>query len=210
MARKIVYRNSTVDSGSPQLTIPAGGALAVYSAGGCRILQFSQASSNYPAKWSQVAVVAADTSYTTGTYSAGATLAIESFGDETYYEIGTAPTVQWVNLSSGNIPSAAAQAVNTSATLTVANLLGQVITSSTAAAVTGTLMTGTVLDAGTSFNVGDWFEFSIINTGGANAFTVSTATGWTLVGSMTVALSTSGRFRVLKTAANTFTMYRMA
>ena len=208
MAIRGVFRNLVVDSGSPQLTIPAGAALAVYSAAGARILQWTQASANYPGKWSQLAVIPADTPYVTSTFASGALLAIESYGLEVYYEIGTAPVVQVTAGMSGN--AVTPSAVNTSATLTVANLMGQVITSSTVAAVTGTLMTGTVLDAGATFNVNDWFEFSVINTGGTNAFTVATATGWTLVGSMTVALSTSGRFRAYKTAANTFTMYRMS
>ena len=207
MARKIIYRNSVSDSGSPGITIPAGGALAVYSAGGAKVsqwLNFPQ----YPQKLGFVAAVAPDAQYVSGTYSAGATLVVEGYGDEVYYEVGTAPIVQFMTGSAGYMGTASA--VNTSATLTVANLLSQVITSSTAAAVTGTLMTGTVLDAGSSFNVGDAFDFTVINTGGTNAFTVATATGWTLVGSMTVALSTSGRFRFQKTAANTFTMYRMS
>ena len=45
--------------------------------------------------------------------------------------------------------------------------------------------------------------------GGANAFTVTAATGHTIVGAAAVANSTSGRFRTRKTAANTFVTYRI-
>lgn len=207
MARKVIYRNSVSDSGSPGITLTAGQALAVYSAGGAKIsqwLNFPQ----YPQKLGYVAAVPADSQYVTGTYSAGATLVVEGYGDEVYYEVGTAPQVQFLTGSSGSMTGP--NAVNTSATLTIAQILGQVITSSTAAAVTGTLPTGTVMDAGSSFNIGDAFDFTVINTGGTNTFTIATATGWTLTGSMVVALSTSGRFRLHKTAANTFTMYRLS
>lgn len=207
MAITLVYRNSVSDSGSPGITIPAGAALAVWSAGGCKVsqwLNFPQ----YPQKLGPVQTVAPQVQYVTSTYSAGATLVIEAYGAEVYYEVGTAPIVQFV--SGGGGGQTGPNAVNTSATLTVAQILGQVITSTTAAAVTATLPTGTVLDAGSTFNIGDVFDFSVINTGGTNAITVTTATGWTLVGAMAVAANTSGRFRLYKTAANTFTMFRMS
>jgi hypothetical protein len=48
-----------------------------------------------------------------------------------------------------------------------------------------------------------------VNTGGTNAFTVAGDTGNTLVGSGVVAASNSHEFRTTKTAANTFTTYRI-
>jgi hypothetical protein len=84
-----------------------------------------------------------------------------------------------------------------------------IVTSTTAAAVTGTLPTGAVLDASSSFQIGDSFDWKVINTGATNAFTVAAATGHTIVGSATVALSTSARFRTAKTAAATFVTYRI-
>lgn len=209
MARKVVYRNSVADSGSGNagITLPAGAAIAVYSAGGARILQWANFP-QYPQKFIQVATVAPDTQVVTSTFASGAVIVLEGYGDEVYYEVGTAPIVQFATGSAGAMGTASA--VNTSATLTVANIFSQVITSSTAAAVTGTLMTGTVMDAGGSFNVGDAFDFTVINTGATNTFTIATATGWTLVGNMVVALSSSGRFRLQKTAANTFSLYRLS
>lgn len=102
-------------------------------------------------------------------------------------------------------------AVNTTATLTIANLLAGIITSTTAAAVTGTLPTGTLTDAGVTdpaMAIGDCFDWSVINTGGTNAFTVAAGTDHTLVGSGAVAANSSQRFRTRKTAANTFVTYR--
>jgi hypothetical protein len=78
--------------------------------------------------------------------------------------------------------------------------------------VTATPPTGTVLDAATTLAVNESFDFSVINTGASNAFTISVGggvAGCTLVGNMVVALSSSGRFRVRKTAAATYTIYRI-
>lgn len=103
-------------------------------------------------------------------------------------------------------------AVNATATLTIAQLLTGIITSTTAAAVTGTLPTGTLTDAGVTdpgMAVDDAFEWTVINTGGTNAFTVAAGTGHTLVGSGVVAANSAQTFRTRKTAANTFVTYRV-
>lgn len=99
-------------------------------------------------------------------------------------------------------------AVNATATLTVANLQTRIITSTTAAAVTGTLPTGTLMDDlyGGSTDMG--YDWSVINTG-ANAFTVAAGTGHTVVGNMVVAAGTSASFRTRRTAANTWINYRI-
>lgn len=104
-------------------------------------------------------------------------------------------------------------AINATATLTIAQLLTLIITSTTAAAVTGTLPTGTLTDAaiiGNASPANTYFDWSVINTGLSNSFTVAAGTGHTLVGSSVVAASTSGRFRSRKTAANTFVTYRLS
>jgi hypothetical protein len=49
----------------------------------------------------------------------------------------------------------------------------------------------------------------VINTGG-NTFTVTAATGHTIVGVAAVVTVTSGNFRTRKTAADTFITYRMS
>lgn len=101
-------------------------------------------------------------------------------------------------------------AVNATATLTAANLLTGLITSTTAAAVTATLPTGTLMDAAETMAVNDSFTWTVINTGAANALTVAAGTAHTVVGNMVVALSTSATFLTRKTAANTFVTYRAA
>lgn len=103
-------------------------------------------------------------------------------------------------------------AVDSTATLTIANLQTGIITSSTAAAVTGTLPTGTLTDAGFTdppLAVNESFEWSVTVTGATNAFTVAAGTAHTLVGSGVVLAATSAQFRTRKTAANTFVSYRI-
>jgi hypothetical protein len=100
-------------------------------------------------------------------------------------------------------------AVDATATLTAAQLLAGVITSTTAAAVNGTLPTGTLLDAADSLAIDDAFEWVVINTGAANAFTILAGATHTIVGNPAVALSSSGRFLTRKTATGTFITYRI-
>ena len=107
----------------------------------------------------------------------------------------------------------AASAVNATASLNASTVLLGIITSTTAATVTLTLPTGTNFENAintysTAKPVSSAFDFSIINTG-TNNLTVASAAGWTLVGSMTISASTSGSFRSRKSAANTFTLYRL-
>jgi len=89
-------------------------------------------------------------------------------------------------------------------------ILDGIVTSSTAAAVTATLDTGAVMDDATTMAIGDSFDWSAINTGGSNAFTVTpAASGHTVVGAGAVDANTSGSFRTRKTAADTFVTYRI-
>ena len=100
-------------------------------------------------------------------------------------------------------------AVNTTATLTVANIQAQIITTTTAAAVDMTLPTGTAMDAGYAVNINDLAQdWTVINTG-SNAATLLAGTDHTIVGSAVVAAGTSGSFRSRRTAANTYVTYRL-
>lgn len=98
---------------------------------------------------------------------------------------------------------------NAAATLTIAELLTGIV-QYTGAAANLTLPTGANIDAGVLAGLAAdrAFEFVVINTG-SGAATIVTNTGLTLLGSMAVAIGTSARFRVRKTAANTYTVYRV-
>jgi hypothetical protein len=99
--------------------------------------------------------------------------------------------------------------LNATGTLTAALIYTKIVTSTTGAAVTATLDTGTVMDASATWAINDSFDWSIINTGG-NTLTVTAATGHTIVGVAAVVTVTSATFRTRKTAANTFVTYRLA
>jgi hypothetical protein len=109
-----------------------------------------------------------------------------------------------------NVVQSAPGTLNATGTLTAALIRGGIVTSTTASAVTATLDTGAVMDGAVRMAVNDAFTWSAINTGGANAFTVTAAaTGHTIVGAGAVAANSSGLFLTRKTAADTFVTYRI-
>lgn len=102
----------------------------------------------------------------------------------------------------------------TTPTLAVADLLTGIVTSTNASAVTATLDTGTLMDAGvdgTTLGVDVAFDWSLENLGSSSgAATVTASSGHTVVGNMVVAITTTGRFRSRRTAAATWITYRLA
>jgi hypothetical protein len=104
-------------------------------------------------------------------------------------------------------------ALTGSATLTTAQIQTQIIQVTSATAVALTMPTGTVIDGAIVpiIDANTSIDFYIINTGSASgAVTVSGATGSTLVGSGSIAISTSAFFRLRRTALNTYSLYRLA
>lgn len=108
-------------------------------------------------------------------------------------------------------PQATPTAKTATATLTIAELLTQIITATSASAVALTLPTGTLTDAGLNSGASAAdasFDWSVINLGSSSgAVTMTAGTDHTYVGAAVVAISTAARFRTRKTAANTFVTY---
>ena len=104
-------------------------------------------------------------------------------------------------------------AKSASATLTIVELLTGIVTTSGTSAITLTLPTGTLTDAGVTapaLPVNGCFDWAVINTGtSAGAVTLAAGTGHTLVGSAAIAIGSSAGFRTRKTAGNTFVSYRV-
>lgn len=187
--------------GNATVNIAAGGSLAVYTTNVAKVYQV-QVSPNYSPSNSLLGTVnGGETIF--GPYTNATTLLIEAKADVVLYETGTAPKTQGAPAQPDPV------AVNTTGAVSAAAILGGIVTSTTAAGVTGTMPTGTVMDAASEFAVNDYIDWSVIATG-ANAFTVAGDTGHTIVGNAVVATVTSGRFRTRKTAANTFITYRLA
>ena len=124
--------------------------------------------------------------------------------------------------TSGNIinlnPTLAA--INTSATATAANIVSGYITSTTAAAVTITMPTATLIatEIGGTVSRGTSLEFSVENTGSTNAVTLAVGTGITVQSTVVVTGSNSlviasanniGRFRLVFTSGTTAKLFRI-
>lgn len=105
------------------------------------------------------------------------------------------------------------QTATSTATLTAAQITsGLLVANPSTSAASYTLPTGTLVDAVlTNAKIGSTFDLSIVNLGtSSGALTIVAGTGWTLVGSVTVAVSSSAQVLAYRTAANTYTLYRVA
>ena len=108
---------------------------------------------------------------------------------------------------------AAPQTATTTATLTAAQITGGLLVANpSTSAATYTLPTVTATEAiVTNAKVDSTFELNIVNLGtSSGALTIAVGTGWTLVGSATVAITSSARFLARKTGAGAWTIYRVA
>lgn len=194
----IIYEN-----GNATVVIPATESIAIYTKGTASVYRVV-GYPNYPSTKDLIGTVSNEQTVF-GAYASGATIIVEAGAAEVSYEVGVAPVVQSLyDVQVQGDPVA----VNVTGAVSAASMLGGIVTSTTAAAVAGTIPTGTVMDAASEFAIGDSFDWSVIATG-ANAFTVTAATGHTIVGAAAVATATSGLFRTRKTAADTFITYRI-
>lgn len=200
MASTFVYPQGN----SGDITIPATESIAVYSKGQTKVYR----KVGYPDMPESLTLLGTveDEQTIFGAYASGATIVIEAGASGAEYAVGVDPETDTVLQTK---IQGDAGALNATGTLTAALISGGIVTSTTAAAVTATLDTGTVMDAAMDMAIGDSFDWSAINTGGANAFTVTAAAGHTIVGAGAVAASSSGLFRTRKTAADTFVTYRI-
>ena len=190
--------------GRAQVTLTANQSIAVYTSDKAVVTQLV----GYPNEPTKPTVLGTVSGGQTvfGPYTSGATIIIEAQAAQVSYQVGAAPLV--MSRYDSQIQGAPV-AVDVTGAVSAAAIMGGLVTSTTAAAVAGTIPTGTVMDAASTFAVNDSFNWSVINTGG-NTFTVTAATGHTIVGAAAVATATTGNFRTRKTAANTFVSYRIA
>jgi len=93
---------------------------------------------------------------------------------------------------------------------TAANVLTGIVTATPTTTRSIQLPTGANLDLATEWAIGQAFDFSVI-TLAAFALTITVNTGVTIVGSAATAATSgaSARFRLRKTAADTFIVYRI-
>ena len=134
---------------------------------------------------------------------------IQAGASGAFYSTGTAPTIG----NDGNWqsqPAPANIADGGSMAMTAANLLTSIITATPTVARDIQLPTAAALEAATVFAIDDSFDFSVITLAGF-ALTLTVNTGVTIVGGPATgsASGAAARFRIRKTAANTFVVYRI-
>lgn len=134
---------------------------------------------------------------------------------------GTSPSLTTPNLTTPIIAQGAPAAKTVSATLTGAEIATGIITVDQAGGGASAQQLPTATDMDTQFSTvaaGFSFDFSVINisTVAAEDASITTNTGWTLVGNMDVASNaaatdkSAGRFRARKTGAAAWTLYRLS
>ena len=117
------------------------------------------------------------------------------------------------NLNEVKVSVAAAPTTATdSPTLTAAQLTNGIILGSPTAGTAYTLPLAADLDTlMTNAKVGTIFDFRVINITGSGTITVTTNTGWTLVGLMTIIAAGAVRaFRARKTGDGTWALYAIS
>lgn len=200
MASSIIYAYGSAQN----VVVPASESVVIYTQDQAQIFQVNT-SPNQPAVASLLGTVV-NTTTTFGPFTNATTVNIVGGAGETLYAVGVAPAIIETKASQNQGDPVA---LNATGAITAAAIQGGIVTSTTGAAVAGTVPTGAVMDAAAQMAIGDSVDWSVINTG-ANTFTVTAATGHTLVGVAAVVTVTSGLFRTRKTAADTFITYRLS
>jgi len=199
--------NVIFTQGNATVTVPAGEKIAVQSLSPANVFQ-EIGFPNYPASRNLLTTVN-NTTYVSSAFTNAATVTIEAGASGAYYAIGVAPDIS----NNGNWQPQGAPADITdggSMIATAANVLTGIVTATPTATRSIQLPTGANLDLATEWAIGDSFDFSVI-TLAAFALTITVNTGVTIVGSAATAATTgsSARFRLRKTAADTFVAYRI-
>lgn len=200
MASSIIYPYGSVQG----LVVPAGESVQINTKDSAQIFQVN-VSPNQPQVASLLGTVV-NTTTTFGPFTNATVVNIVGQAGNTLYAVGVAPVV--LETKAYQVQSDPV-ALNATGAITALAIQGGIVTSTTGAAVAGTLPAGSVMDLDAQMSIGDSFDWSVINTGG-NTFTVTAATGHTIVGVAAVVTVTSGLFRTRKTAADTFITYRLS
>ncbi len=194
-----------------EITVPAASSIAVFSRTDVTVyIKGPGAGSSRPNVFSKFGVAVGGTETVFGPFTNATLVKLDAGASSINYSVGTAPIVlERRRGSTLSTLQSTPVALSATGALTATAILGGLVTSTTGAAVAGTLPTGAVLDATSTLAVGEYFNWSVVNTGG-NTFTVTAATGHTIVGTATVVTVVSGIFRTVKTAASTFVTYRLS
>jgi hypothetical protein len=162
---------------------------------------------------SNAAVIYAQVGSTINVNTAGAvngSLVINTANASVVAEKARVDSAGNVQLQAGSVMPYAPtpESISAATTLTNANIQTQII-NTTGTTYTVTMPLGTTLDT-----LADWaavnlsYDFSIINTA-SGTITMAVNTGVTSLGTLTITAATSARFRIRRTAASTYVLYRL-
>lgn len=193
------------NQGTATVTVPAGGSISVVTRDSAVVRQLV-VTPNQPPSYGVIGTALNSVPLLLGPFTVATQLEIAGSAGDTFFSYGVSPALGEILASQFQADPVA---VNVTGAVSAAAIFGGIVTSTTAAAVAGTIPTGAVMDAASNLAIGDSFDWSVINTGG-NTFTVTAAANHTIVGTATVATVTSGLFRTRKTAAGTFITYRLS
>ena len=194
--------------GTATVTVPAGEKIAVQAYSSASVFQ-EVGYPNFP-EANDLLTVVENTTYVSSAFASGATIVIQAGASGAYYSVGVAPDIN----NNGNWqPQGAPSNIADGASMiaTAAEVLTGIITATPTTGRNIQMPTGANLDLATEWAIGDSFDFSVI-TLAAFALTLTVNTNVTIVGSAATA-ATSGSaatFRLRKTAADTFVVYRMS
>jgi hypothetical protein len=203
MSYNVVFAQGTVT-----VAVPAGERIAVQAYSPASVFQevgFPQ----FP-EANDLLTVVNNTTFVSSAFTNATNVIIQAGASGAYYSVGVAPEIS----NNGNWqPQGAPANIADGASMiaTAANVLTGIVTATPTQARDIQLPTGANLDLATQWAVGDSFDFSVI-TLAAFALTLTVNTGITAIVGSAATDITSGsvaRFRLRKTAADTFTAYRI-
>jgi hypothetical protein len=204
MSYNIVFAQGTVT-----VAVPAGEKIAVQAYSLASVFQ-EVGFPNFPEANDLLSVVE-DTTYVSSAFTNATNVIIQAGASGALYSVGIAPVIN----NNGNWQPQGAPANiadGGSMIATAANVLTGIITATPTQARDIQLPTGANLDLATEWAIGDSFDFSVI-TLAAFALTITVNTGITAIVGSAATGATAGsvaRFRLRKTAADTFTAYRIS
>ena len=200
--------NVIFSEGTATVAVPAGEKIAVQAYSSASVFQ-EVGFPNFPDSQDLLTTVD-NTTYVSAAFTNATNVTIQAGASGAYYAVGVAPTIS----NNGNWqPQGAPANIADGASMiaTAAEVLTGIVTATPTTTRSIQLPLATNLDLATEFAIGDSFDFSVI-TLAAFALTITVNTGVTIVGSAATAATSgaSARFRLRKTAAATFIVYRIS
>lgn len=200
--------NVIFTQGTATVTVPAGEKIAVQAYSPASVFQ-EVGYPNFPESQDLLTVVE-NTTYVSAAFTNATSVTIQAGASGANYAVGVAPVIT----DDGNwqLQGAPADiADGASMIATAENVLTGIVTSTLTQARNLQLPTGANLDLATEWAIGQAFDVTFM-TLGAFVMTITVNTGVTIVGSAVTAATagSTARFRLRKTAADTFIAYRLS